>query len=106
MPKEANVSRRRPSRRTSPSRSIGTATSTGTTQLIPDIDGADGAIRKIAAVQEPQPEVHIRGDQDARYEFVGRVVFACQRAGIAKIGFITEPPPQGRLIRSSETSWQ
>jgi len=42
---------------------------------------------------KPQPEVHIRGDQGARYESIGRVVFACQRAGIAKVGFITEPPP-------------
>src|ERR1700761_4902481 len=41
----------------------------------------------------PHPEVHIRGDQGARYESIGRVVFACQRAGIAKVGFITEPPP-------------
>ena len=44
-------------------------------------------------MKEPQPEVHIRGDQDARYESVGRLVVACQRAGIAKVGFITEPPP-------------
>ena len=43
----------------------------------------------------PQPEVQIRGDGGARYEYVGRVVFACQRAGIVKIGFITEPPPKG-----------
>jgi len=43
---------------------------------------------------KPQPEVHIRGDQGARYESIGRVVFACQKAGIAKIGFITEPPPK------------
>ena len=48
---------------------------------------------KKVAVQVPQPEVHIRGDQGARYESIGRVVFACQRAGIAKVGFITEPPP-------------
>jgi len=46
---------------------------------------------KVEAVKEPQPEVHIRGDQEARYESVGRVVLACQRAGIAKVGFITEP---------------
>jgi biopolymer transport protein ExbD len=45
------------------------------------------------AKMKPQPEVHIRGDQAARYESIGRVVFACQRAGIAKVGFITEPPP-------------
>ena len=47
---------------------------------------------KPIAVQVPQPEVHIRADQDARYEFVGRVVATCQRASILKIGFITEPP--------------
>ena len=47
---------------------------------------------KDVAVRTPQPEVHIRGDLNARYEFVGRVVYACQRAGILKIGFITEPP--------------
>ena len=49
---------------------------------------------KEVAVRQPQPEVHIRGDREGRYEFVGRVVFACQRAGILKIGFITEPPPR------------
>ncbi|HEY3325633.1 MAG TPA: biopolymer transporter ExbD [Novimethylophilus sp.] len=47
---------------------------------------------KQVAVQKPQPEVHIRGDMNARYEAIGRVVFACQRAGIVKVGFITEPP--------------
>jgi len=47
---------------------------------------------KQIAVKQPQPEVHIRGDRNARYEFVGKVVFNCQRAGILKIGFITEPP--------------
>ncbi len=47
---------------------------------------------KIEAVKEPQPEVHIRGDGEVRYESVGRVVVACQRAGIFKVGFITEPP--------------
>jgi biopolymer transport protein ExbD len=43
------------------------------------------------SVDEPQPEVHIRADKDVRYEFVGRVVVDCQRAGIGKIAFITEP---------------
>jgi len=47
---------------------------------------------KAVAVKEPQPEVHIRGDSAVRYESVGRVVVACQRAGIFKVGFITEPP--------------
>jgi biopolymer transport protein ExbD len=43
------------------------------------------------AVQVPQPEVHIRGDMEARYEPIGRIVYTLQRAGIVKIGFITEP---------------
>jgi len=50
---------------------------------------------KTEAVKNPQPEIHIRGDQFARYESIGRVVFACQRAAIAKISFVTEPPPKG-----------
>jgi biopolymer transport protein ExbD len=44
-----------------------------------------------AAVKKPQPEVHIRGDKDARYESIGRVMYAIQRGGIVKVGFITEP---------------
>ena len=47
---------------------------------------------KKESVKDPQPEVHIRGDGAGRYEAVGRVVFACQRAGIAKVAFVTEPP--------------
>ncbi|MDR3214278.1 MAG: biopolymer transporter ExbD [Azoarcus sp.] len=50
---------------------------------------------KTIAVIQPQPEVHVRGDSGAPYEHVGRVVLACQRAGIVRIGFITEPPPRG-----------
>lgn len=45
------------------------------------------------AVIVPQPEVQIRADKDVRYEFVGRVVVDCQRAGIEKVGFITQPAP-------------
>ena len=51
-------------------------------------------LKKIA-VLVPQPEVQIRGDGDAKYDSVGRIVYACQRAGIAKVGFITEPPIRG-----------
>ena len=50
---------------------------------------------KKEAVKNPQPEVHIRGDMNARYESIGRVVFDCQRASIIKVGFIIEPPPKG-----------
>ncbi|PRC93387.1 ExbD/TolR family protein [Solimicrobium silvestre] len=47
---------------------------------------------KKVSVLVPQPEVHIRGDQNARYEFVGKVILTAQRAGIAKVGFVLEPP--------------
>jgi biopolymer transport protein ExbD len=47
---------------------------------------------KKVAVLTPQPEVQIRGDSKANYDSVGRIIYACQRAGIAKVGFITEPP--------------
>ena len=48
-------------------------------------------LKKVAAMT-PQPEVHIRGDWKSDYEPVGRIIYACQRAGVVKIGFITEPP--------------
>ena len=50
---------------------------------------------KKVAVMRPQPEVQIRGDHAARYDSVGKVVYACQRAGIGKVSFITEPPVRG-----------
>ena len=50
---------------------------------------------KAVSANVPQPEVHIRGDQNTRYEFVGKVILTVQRAGIAKVGFITEPPARG-----------
>jgi len=64
------------------------------TQLVPDSDALLARLKKVA-VMTPQPEVHIRGDEKARYESVGRVVFACQRASILKISFVTEPPAKG-----------
>jgi biopolymer transport protein ExbD len=60
-------------------------------ERLPDIETLVNRL-KLEAVKEPQPEVHIRGDLAVRYESVGRVVVACQRAGIFKVGFITEPP--------------
>ena len=44
-----------------------------------------------AASQEPQPELHIRGDKAVRYERVALAMAAAQRAGVRKIGFVTEP---------------
>jgi biopolymer transport protein ExbD len=43
------------------------------------------------ATMQPQPEVHIRADQQTRYENVGRVIVDAQRKGIMKVGFITLP---------------
>jgi len=52
-------------------------------------------LRKVAAMT-PQPEVQIRGDKAARYESVGQVLAACERAGISHVAFITEPPARLR----------
>ena len=46
---------------------------------------------KKVSVMKPQPEVQIRGDGKSDFESVGRVMYAVQRAGITKVGFITEP---------------
>ncbi|MCW5574137.1 MAG: biopolymer transporter ExbD [Steroidobacteraceae bacterium] len=46
---------------------------------------------KAAAVQVPQPEIHIRADRNTRFEAVGRVIYTIQRGGVVKVGFITEP---------------
>lgn len=46
---------------------------------------------KTAAAQNPQPELHIRGDKAVRYERVAQAMAAAQQAGLRKIGFITEP---------------
>ena len=54
---------------------------------------------KVEAVKDPQPEVHIRGDADARYEDVGKVMYSIQRGGIVKVGFITEPDRGIRGVR-------
>jgi biopolymer transport protein ExbD len=47
------------------------------------------------ATQVPQPEVHIWGDANAHYQSVGEILLASQRAGIQKVGFITQPPLGG-----------
>lgn len=60
-------------------------------ERLPDLEALVARL-KVESIKEPQPEVHIRGDLEARYEAVGRVIVACQRAGIFKVGFITEPP--------------
>ena len=92
LPKESNVPTQ-----TKPENILLAVTKDGdvywSTKRYADIDILVADLKK-ESVREPQPEVHIRGDQEARYESVGRLVVACQRAGIAKVGFITEPPPK------------
>jgi biopolymer transport protein ExbD len=61
---------------------------------IPNTNALIERLKKIS-VLNPQPEVQIRGDGGADYDAVGRIIYACQRAGIAKVGFITEPPVRG-----------
>ena len=46
---------------------------------------------RAAAAQNPQPDLHIRGDKAVRYERVAQAMAAAQQAGLRKIGFITEP---------------
>ena len=50
---------------------------------------------KKEAVKVPQPEVKVRGDQETRYEAIGKVLYTAQRAAIQKVGFITELPDKG-----------
>jgi biopolymer transport protein ExbD len=60
------------------------------TSLVPTQEALLDRLKSVA-VLDPQPEVHVRGDRATAYEHVGRVMVMAQRAGIMKIGFITEP---------------
>jgi biopolymer transport protein ExbD len=46
---------------------------------------------QLEAGKEPQAELHIRGDKAVRYEFVAQAMAQARKAGLRKIGFITEP---------------
>ena len=56
-------------------------------------DAALPGLLKEQAAKNPQPDLHIRGDKDVRYERVAQAMAAAQHAGLKKIGFITEPRP-------------
>ena len=60
-------------------------------RYVPNIDTLFKLMKQVA-VKVPQPEIHIRGDRRVRYQAIGEVVVTCQRAGIRKVGFLTEPP--------------
>lgn len=59
----------------------------GATYLLAEVERMKAAGAKIEL-----PEVHIRGDANTEYRCVGGAIFAMQRAGYQKIGFISEPP--------------
>jgi len=60
------------------------------TALLPSQEALLERIKQIA-VLDPQPEIHVRGDRNTAYEHIGRVIVTCQRGGIQRSGFITEP---------------
>jgi biopolymer transport protein ExbD len=61
------------------------------------VNSVDALVEKLRKVStlNPQPAVQVRGDLNATYEGVGKILLACQRAGIVKVAFITEPPALG-----------
>jgi len=59
-------------------------------RLLENQDALLTNLRNIAR-EDPQPEVHIRGDSDARYMYVGQVLVAAQKIGIRKVAFLTTP---------------
>ena len=63
-------------------------------QKITSTEALVDKLKKVSKL-DPQPEVQIRGDMASRYEGVGKILYACQRAGIFKVAFITEPPALG-----------
>ena len=60
------------------------------TKLLANQEQLKQELRNVAR-DDPQPEVHIRGDSDARYMYVGQVLVAAQQIGIRKVAFLTEP---------------
>ena len=62
-------------------------------KLILDVGGVENV------TEENMPEAHIRGDIDTPYRCIGGAVFTMQRAGFARVGFISEPPPGGVTTR-------
>jgi biopolymer transport protein ExbD len=44
-----------------------------------------------AARKQPQPELHLRADRHAHYELVAKVMSEAAKAGLVRIGFVTDP---------------
>ena len=62
-------------------------------QLIKDVGGVD------KVTEDNMPEAHIRGDINTPYKCIGGTVFTMQRAGFARVGFISNPPAQAVTTR-------
>jgi biopolymer transport protein ExbD len=63
--------------------------------VLPDYNALLDRLKGIATLN-PQPEIHIRGDSLTRFEAIGKVIVNSQRAGILKLGFITQPDLSNR----------
>ncbi|MBX9873647.1 MAG: biopolymer transporter ExbD, partial [Beijerinckiaceae bacterium] len=46
-----------------------------------------------AAAKQPQPELHLRADQNTRYQKLAEIMSAARNAGLTKLGFVTDPSP-------------
>ena len=63
-------------------------------ESLPNLDALSKRFAE-AAGRQPQPELHLRADRDSRYQRIAEVMSSAQQAGIAKIGFVTDPKPAG-----------
>ncbi len=67
------------------------------------VKALEDQIAKVGGVEnindDNMPEVHIRGDINTPYKCIGGTVFTMQRAGFARVGFISQPPPGGPITR-------
>jgi biopolymer transport protein ExbD len=67
------------------------------------VKALEDQIKRVGGVEnineENMPEVHIRGDINTPYKCIGGTVFTMQRAGFQRVGFISQPPPGGPIVR-------
>ena len=67
------------------------------------VEKLEAEIERVGGVEnvtdETMPEAHIRGDVNTPYKCVGGAIFTMQRAGFARVGFISEPPAAGVTSR-------
>ena len=47
-----------------------------------------------AGSRKPQPELHLRADRDTRYQRIAEIMTAARKAGLQKLGFVSQPQPQ------------